>query len=126
MRTSHASSNINPRTPNHGTTESHSRTKGKTSRNHQKECRSNYYYPGLAKSIKQWVMQCEDCIKYKRINETYQITTTIIRLKEYHKYIDTEERKLTNDSARSQCSLYSGFSLPRVARKYPHNRRNKV
>ena len=32
------------------------------------ECRSKYYYPGLAKRIKQWVMQCEDCIKYKRIN----------------------------------------------------------
>ena len=29
------------------------------------ECRSKYYYPGLAKRIKQWVMQCEDCIKYK-------------------------------------------------------------
>ena len=32
------------------------------------ECRSKYYYPGLAKRIKQWVTQCEDCIKYKRIN----------------------------------------------------------
>ena len=32
------------------------------------ECRSKYYYPGLAKRIRQWVMQCEDCIKYKRIN----------------------------------------------------------
>ena len=30
------------------------------------ECRSKYYYPGLAKRIKQWVKQCEDCIKYKR------------------------------------------------------------
>ena len=35
-----------------------------------RECRSTYYYPGLAKRIKQWVMQCEDCIKYKRINNT--------------------------------------------------------
>ena len=34
------------------------------------ECRSKYYYPGLAKKIKQWVMQCEDCIKYKRINKS--------------------------------------------------------
>ena len=34
------------------------------------ECRSKYYYPGLAKRIKQWVMQCEDCIKYKRINNS--------------------------------------------------------
>ena len=25
------------------------------------ECRSKYYYPGLAKKI--WVMQCEDCFK---------------------------------------------------------------
>ena len=32
------------------------------------ECRSKYYYSGLAKKIKQWVTQCEDCIKYKRIN----------------------------------------------------------
>ena len=32
------------------------------------ECRSKYYYPGLAKRIKQWVTQCEECIKYKRIN----------------------------------------------------------
>ena len=33
-----------------------------------KECRSKYYYPGLAKRIKQWVLQCEDCIKYKKIS----------------------------------------------------------
>ena len=31
------------------------------------ECRSNHYYPGLAKRIKQWVLKCQDCIKYKRI-----------------------------------------------------------
>ena len=24
------------------------------------ECRSKYYYPGLAKKIRQWVMQCEE------------------------------------------------------------------
>ena len=34
------------------------------------ESRSRYYYPGLAKRIKQWVMQCEDCIKYKIINNS--------------------------------------------------------
>ena len=34
------------------------------------ESRSKYYYPGLAKRIKQWVMQCEECIKYKRINNS--------------------------------------------------------
>ena len=34
------------------------------------ECRSKYYYPGLEKIIKQWVMQCEDCIKYKRISNS--------------------------------------------------------
>ena len=34
------------------------------------ECRSKYYYPGLAKKIRQWVMQCEECIKYKRINNS--------------------------------------------------------
>ena len=34
------------------------------------ECRSKHYYPGLAKKIKQWVTQCEDCIKYKRINNS--------------------------------------------------------
>ena len=28
------------------------------------ECRSNYYCPGLAKRIKQWVLNCEECIKY--------------------------------------------------------------
>ena len=32
------------------------------------ECRSKYYYTELAKRIKQWVQQCEDCIKYKRIS----------------------------------------------------------
>ena len=32
------------------------------------ECRSKLYYLGLAKRIKQWVKQCEDCIKYKRSN----------------------------------------------------------
>ena len=34
------------------------------------ECRSKYYYLGLAKSIKQWVVQCKDCTEYKRINNT--------------------------------------------------------
>ena len=28
------------------------------------EYRSKYYYPGIAKKIKQWIIQCEDCIKY--------------------------------------------------------------
>ena len=32
------------------------------------KCRLNYFYPGLAKRIKQWEMQCEDCTRYKRIN----------------------------------------------------------
>ena len=34
------------------------------------ECRSKYYYLGLAKRFKQWVMQFKDCIKYKRINNS--------------------------------------------------------
>ena len=34
------------------------------------ECRSKYYYLGLAKRIRQWVMRCEDCINYKRINNS--------------------------------------------------------
>ena len=34
------------------------------------ECRSKYYYPGMAKRIKQLIMQCEDCIKYKRMNNS--------------------------------------------------------
>ena len=34
------------------------------------ECRSEYYYSGLAKRIRQRVRQCEDCIKYKRINSS--------------------------------------------------------
>ena len=29
----------------------------------QESC-SKYYCPGLAKRIKQWVMNCEDCIEY--------------------------------------------------------------
>ena len=33
------------------------------------ECRSKYYHPGLAKRIKQWVLKCEDCNKYKRISD---------------------------------------------------------
>ena len=33
------------------------------------ECRFKYHYPGLAKRFKQWVLQCEDCIKHKRIND---------------------------------------------------------
>ena len=32
------------------------------------ECRSKYYCPGQAKRIKQRVLECEDCIKYKRIS----------------------------------------------------------
>ena len=39
MRTSHAPSNISPRTPYHRTTESHSRTNGKTPGNHQNDPR---------------------------------------------------------------------------------------
>ena len=34
------------------------------------ECKSKYYNPGLAERIKQWVLQCEDCIKYKRIHSS--------------------------------------------------------
>ena len=32
------------------------------------EGRSNYYCPGLAKKTKPWVQNCEECIKYNRIN----------------------------------------------------------
>ena len=32
------------------------------------EARQKYYYPCLAKHIKSWVMNCQDCIKNKRIN----------------------------------------------------------
>ena len=32
------------------------------------ECRSKDYCPRLAERIKQWEQNCEDCIKYKRIN----------------------------------------------------------
>ena len=46
------------------------------------ECRSKYYYPELAKRIKQWVMQCGDCIKYKRINKN-QIRPKMINNTEY-------------------------------------------
>ena len=59
----------NPKTPNYRTPKSNSRSNGETPRNHKKiqECTSRDYYPELTKSIKQWVLQCEDCIKYKRI-----------------------------------------------------------
>ena len=39
MWTSHTSPNINPRTPDHRTAESHSRTNGKAPRNHQNDPR---------------------------------------------------------------------------------------
>ena len=48
MRTSHAPSNINPRTPNHRTAESHPRTNGKTSRNHQNDPRMQIEITALA------------------------------------------------------------------------------
>ena len=38
--------------------------------------------PGLAKRIRQWVMQCEDCIKYKRINNS-QIRSKLINATEH-------------------------------------------
>ena len=34
------------------------------------EARQKYYYPCLAKYIKQWVLNCQDCIRNKRINNT--------------------------------------------------------
>ena len=46
------------------------------------ECRSKHYYPGLAKRIKQWVLKCEDCIKYKGINNN-QIRPKIINNTEH-------------------------------------------
>ena len=33
-----------------------------------RECRSKYYYPGLAERIRQWLLQCKDCFEYKRIS----------------------------------------------------------
>ena len=42
------------------------------------ECRSKYYSAGLAKRIiKQWVLKCKDCIKYKRI-KTNQVRPKMI------------------------------------------------
>ena len=38
--------------------------------------------PGLAKRIRQWVMQSEDCIKYKRINNS-QIRSKLINATEH-------------------------------------------
>ena len=32
------------------------------------QCRAKYYYPDIANHIKQWVTNCQDCIKHKRIN----------------------------------------------------------
>ena len=32
------------------------------------QCRTKYYYPDSASHIKQWITNCQDCIKYKRIN----------------------------------------------------------
>ena len=71
MRTSHASSKI----PEHLITELLKAIHGQMGKHLRitkmiQECRSKYYYPGLAKKIKQWEMPCEDCIKYKRINNS--------------------------------------------------------
>ena len=32
------------------------------------ECRAKYYYPGLARKIRPWVISCLDCIANKRID----------------------------------------------------------
>ena len=47
------------------------------------ECRSNYYYPRLAKRIKQCELQCEDCIKYKKKNKNCQIRPKMINNTEH-------------------------------------------
>ena len=36
------------------------------------------------------------------------------------------QNKLTNDSVRLQLRLNKGFSGPNVARKHPHNLRNRI
>ena len=46
------------------------------------ECRSKYYYPGLGKRIKQWVMQYEDSIIYKKIHSS-QIRPKMINITEH-------------------------------------------
>ena len=46
------------------------------------ERRLNYYYPGLAKKSRQWVLNYEDCIKYKRISNC-QIRPKVINNTEH-------------------------------------------
>ena len=72
MRASHTSPNTNPRTSDHRTLKSHPWTDGETPRDHKNDPRMQIkiLLPGIAKRIKQWVMQCEDCMKYKRINNS--------------------------------------------------------
>ena len=55
------------------------------------ECRSNYYYPGLAKRIKQWVLQWEDFINYMRISNNQirikRIKQWVLQCEDFNKYM---------------------------------------
>ena len=47
------------------------------------ECRSKYYNAGIAERIRQWVLNCKDCIKNKRRISYSQIRLTIINNTEH-------------------------------------------
>ena len=46
------------------------------------ECRTKYYYPGLARKIRAWVINCPDCIANKRI-DTRQIRPKMLSNTEF-------------------------------------------
>ena len=46
------------------------------------EARQKYYYPSLAKHIRQWVINCEDCIKNKRIDNS-RLKTPLLNCPEW-------------------------------------------
>ena len=46
------------------------------------ECRTKYYYPGLARNIRTWIISCPDCIANWRI-DTMQIRPKMLRNTEF-------------------------------------------
>ena len=46
------------------------------------EIRQKYYYPGIAKIVKKWVLGCETCMKDKRTTNP-SITLELLNLPEW-------------------------------------------
>ena len=84
MRSSYSPSDINSRTSGYRTFENNSWTNGQTPGDYKNDPRMpiKVLLPCLAKRIRQWVMQCEDCIKYKRISSS-QIRPKMINITEH-------------------------------------------